>query len=181
MFLLVLGGSLVLGAGLLAAASLGTLVTISTAAQCIGWLFILATAVGVISLRHANFGQLGAATVTFLSGLAVLYFSYFQRDEIRGRVRDAPIRHAAAETRPALPVAYRIVDRETVATVLPPATKQIPLVAAVAAPKAARDLCESYSGFAWILCREKARLEYCEGREDDEATCPSALPFSPPG
>lgn len=184
MFLLVLGGSLALGAGLLAAASLsdGTLVTISTAAQSIGWLFVLATVVGVAGLRRGDFGQLGAAAVTFLSGLSVLYVSYFEW----GEVPDAPIRTAAAEVLP-LPALAASVQ-----TAMPRATKEVPpeakpvvstAVAAVAAPKAkaARDSCDALSGLAWIVCREKARLEYCEGREDEEATCPSAIPYSPPG
>lgn len=184
MFLIVLGGSLVLGAGLLAAASLGegTLVTNGTAAQIIGWLFVLATAVGVASLRRGDFGQLGAAAVTFLSGLTVLYVAYFDW----GEVPTAPIRHAAAETLPALPVVYKAVETGTMAAVVPVATKEIPLpvkktAARIAAPQAARDRCDATSGLAWIVCQERARLEYCEARQDDEAACPSAIPYSPPG
>lgn len=182
MFLLVLGGSLVLGAGLLAAASLsdGTLVSLSTAAQSIGWLFVLATSVGVASLRRGDFRQLGAATVTFLSALTVLYVTYFDS----GEVPSVPISYAVAEPLPAMPVVYKVIESEPVVAAVPLATKQIPFVvnkpvAAVAA--AEKDPCVAQTGLAWIVCREKARLEYCESREGDEANCPSAIPFSPPG
>jgi hypothetical protein len=173
MFLLVLGGSLVLGAGLLVAASLshGTLVTLGTAAQSIGWLFVVATVVGVASLRRGDFRQLGAATVTFLSALTVFYVLDFESDA----VPNAPIRHAVAEPLPALPVVYKVIET------VPVATKEIPVVVRVATPEPAREPCAAETGLAWIVCREKARLEYCEGREGDEAACPSATPFSPPG
>lgn len=94
MFLLTLGGSLVLGAGLLAAASYseGTFLALRTAAQAVGWLLLLATVVGIQGLRQATFGALGTATVTFVSGLAVLYMAYFQW----GEAPQAAIRHAAA-------------------------------------------------------------------------------------
>lgn len=180
MFLLVLGGSLVLGAGLLAAASLsdGTLVSLSTAAQSIGWLFVLATTVGVASLRRGDFRQLGAATVTFLSALTVLYVTYFDS----GEVPTVPISYAVAEPLPAMPVVYKVIESEPLPAVVPIATKQVPLVAnkrvtAVVSPDPAVNPCEAQTGLAWIVCRER----YCEGREADEATCPSAIPFSPPG
>jgi hypothetical protein len=176
MFLLVLGGSLVLGAGLLAAASAsdGTLVSVSTAARSVGWLFVVATVVGVASLRRGDFRQLGAATVTFLSALTVLYISYFEP----GEVPSAPISYAVAEPLPALPVVYKMVETERLAPVVPVATKEIPVVTK---PQPAREPCAAETGLAWFVCREKARLEYCEGREGDEVTCPSAIPFSPPG
>ena len=183
MFLLALGGSLILGAGLLAAASFseGALVALRTAAQSIGWLFVLATIVGLAGLRDATFGRLGAATITFVSGLALLYASYFPgneiRDEMRGQVLDAPIRHAA----PALP-AHEPAYKATLASmefVMPVATKEIPPEAKPAARKTVE--CTDKLGLAWIVCQERARLEYCEGREGDEATCPGSTPYSPPG
>lgn len=187
MFLLALGSSLVLGTGLLAAASYseGTLIAVSTAARGIGWLFILATIVGLAGLRHAAFGRLGAATVTFLSGVTLLYLSYLEP----GQILDAPIRHAAAETLPA----YEPVYKATLASmevVMPVATKEVPpenkpvarkTVAAIAAPQAAADRCTETLGWARVVCQERARLEYCEGREGDEAACPGPVPYSPPG
>jgi hypothetical protein len=197
MFLIVLGGALVLGAGLLAAASLsgGTIVTTSTAALTIGWLFILATVVGVAGLRRGDFAQLGAAGVAFLSGLTVLYVAYFAW----GDLPSAPIRYAVAETLPA----YEVVQPETPAAVVPVATKQVvaeakPVlapVATVAAPQPGRDACASLTGvqslqcrrcgethgIAWLACQERVRLEYCEARGSDEATCPSAIPYTPAG
>jgi hypothetical protein len=186
MFLFALGGSLVLGAGLLAAASYseGTLVAVGTAAQGIGWLFILATIVGLTGLRHATFGRLGAATVTFLSGVSLLYVSYFEP----GQVLDAPIRHAAAETLPAHEPFYK-ATLASMEVVMPVATKEVPetirsarnTVAPAVAPQAAADRCAEKFGWAWVVCQERARLEYCAGPEADEATCPSAIPYSPPG
>lgn len=184
MFLLALGGSLILGAGLLAAASFseGTLVALRTAAQSIGWLFVLATIVGLAGLRQATFGRLGAATITFVSGLALLYVCYFPgdeiRDEIRGQVLDAPIRHAAAETRPAHEPVYK-ATLASIEFVMPVATKVVPPEAKPVARKT--DDCTDKLGLAWIVCQERARLEYCEGREGDEAACPIAIPYSPPG
>lgn len=187
MFLFALGGSLVLGTGLLAAASYseGTLVAVSTAARGIGWLFILATIVGLAGLRHAAFGRLGAATVTFLSGVTLLYLSYLEP----GQVLDAPIRHAAAETLPAHEPVYK-ATLASMEVVMPVATKEVPpenipvarkTVAAIAAPPAAADRCTETLGWARLVCQERARLEYCEGREGDEATCPGPVPYSPPG
>ena len=196
MFLFALGGSLVLGAGLLATASYseGTLVAVSTVAQSIGWLFILATIVGLTGLRHATFGRLGAATVTFLSGVTLLYMSHES-----GQVLEAPIRYAAAEALPAHEPVYKIIEGEflvpavalaSVQAVTPVTTKEVQpesrlagrkTVAALAAPQAAADRCTEKTGWAWVVCQERARLEYCEGREADEATCPSAIPHSPPG
>ena len=103
MVLTLLGGSLVLGTGLLAAASFsdGALVAFRTAAQLIGWLFVCAILLGSYArasrgegwrgLRRAGFGEISAATITFLSGIAVLYVSYFEWGEI------PHTRHAAAE------------------------------------------------------------------------------------
>lgn len=194
MFLLVLGGSLVFGAGLLAAASYseGTLLALRNVALVIGWLFVLASTVGLASLRPGSFGKLGAATVTLLSGTAVLYVAYFQWDE----ALEAPLRHAAAETFPAHEPVYKAMLAS-----MPVVSPAIPLEPkarrkdASAPTHAAADPCASLSaveslqcrrcaeklGVAWIVCRESARLEYCQGREGDEATCPSAIPFSPPG
>jgi hypothetical protein len=191
MFLTALAASLALGAGLLAAASYseGTLIALRTAAQAIGWLFILATVVGLTGLRHASFGRLAAATVAFLSGFAVLYMAYFQWDQ----AVEAPIRHAAAETLSAREPAYR-VTLTSLEAVTPVAMKEVPpenkpvmknAGDACASLKGVESLqcsrCTAKFGVAWIVCQESARLEYCQGREDDDAACPSAIPFSPPG
>jgi hypothetical protein len=206
MFLIMLGGSLVLGAGLLAAANLseGMLVAIRTAALCIGWLFLLATVVGLAGLRRADFGRLGAASVTFLAGLALLYVSYFSWET----VPDAPTRYAAAELLPerepvykAIPASMQIVTPvpapAPVAEVAPERNRR---VATIDAAPAAADACASLkgveslqcrrgcaekTGVAWIVCRERARLEYCEGAHAEESLCPSAIPSAglnlPPG
>ena len=223
MFLLVLGGSLIFGAGLLAAASYseGMLLAIRTAAQGIGWLLLLATAVGLSSLRRAAVAQFGAATVTLLGGVAVLYVSYFQwgtvQETMQGTapgtmqaasVPDAPIRYAStellAEHEPAELLAahepvYKatLTNLEIIAAVPTPApapapmkkVSPVPAIADACAPLTGVESlqcrrCSGKLGVAWIVCRESARLEYCEGRQD-EAACPSAIPsanlYSPPG
>jgi len=193
MFLFVLGGSLVFGAGLLAAASYseGTLLALRTVALVIGWLFILATVVGLTGLRQASFGRLGAATVTFLSGLAVLYMAYFQW----GQVLEAPIRHAAAETLPAREPEYKVTLASMQIATSEPEHRKKEIVTRILPSQAVVDPCASLGGVeslqcrrcaeklgvAWIVCRESARLDYCQGRDNDETTCPSAIPFSPPG
>ena len=106
MFLILLGASLTFGAGLLATViyTEGALLTLRTAAQFIGWLFVLATLAGLMGMRRASFGPICAASVTLCSGLAVLYMSYF----FEWNERPSPvIRHAAAaETFSLRPVAY---------------------------------------------------------------------------
>lgn len=192
MFLIMLGGSLVLGAGLLAAASYseGAFVAIRTAAQVIGWLFLLATLIGLSGLRRATSGQLTAATVTLASGLAVLYLSYFHW----GTMPDAPIRYAAAEDLPVRQVVYKVIEDVTAAPEAISRTKVV--VAAIAPVPAVADACASLkgleslqckrrcsekAGLSWMACQESARLEYCDGRQADEASCPGPSPYSPPG
>lgn len=204
MFLLILGGSLIFGAGLLAAASYseGMLLAIRTAAQSIGWLLLLATAVGLSGLRRRAFGQLGATTVTLLGGLAVLYVSYFQwgtvqetmQGTIQAAVPDAPVRYSAAERLPEHEPVYKatLASLEIIAPAPAPIKKvsPVPAVADACAPLTGveslqcRRRCAEKTGVAWIVCQESARLEYCEGRQDETA-CPSAIPsanlYSPPG
>jgi hypothetical protein len=205
MFLLMLGGSLVFGTGLLAAASYsgGTLLALKTAAQIIGWLFVLATVAGAIGLRRDSLGRLGAATVTLVSGLSVLYVSYFQWEAPPEPIANVPIRVAPADALPVRPVAYDRIDLSP--KVIPqeparPPRRAKPLVAATAAAPAPIvaspcatltglesvecKRCRDKSGISWLACREKARLEYCEGAQADAAACPSAIPstnvYSPP-
>jgi hypothetical protein len=203
MFLLMLGGSLVFGAGLLAAASFseGTLLALKTAAQIIGWLFLLATVVGVAGLQRGAFGRLGAASVTFVSGLALLYMSYFQWATIP---EAPPIRYAVAEPLPVpvRPAAYEVVDfspklipPEPVARLEPVARPRKIVSPAPVATNACSSLkgleslqcqrCSEKLGVAWIVCQESVRLEYCEQTQGAEGLCPSAIPSanldSPPG
>jgi len=193
MFLIFLGGSLALGAGLLATASYseGMLLAIRTAAECIGWLLLLATVVGVANLRRGAFGELGAATVTFAASVLVLYMAYFEW----GTVPEAPmppIRYAAAaEVLPDLEpgsvykATLTSIQIVTPAPVPAPAPVRIKQVSAVPALPAVADACASKSGLAWMLCQEQARLEFCAAPQADAALCPSAIPAvtldSPPG
>lgn len=106
MFLILLGAALTFGAGLLATAiyTEGALLALRTASEFIGWLFIVATLAGLMSLRRASFGAICAASITLSSGLAVLYMSYFFEWNERP---SSVIRYAAAaETFSLQPVAY---------------------------------------------------------------------------
>jgi hypothetical protein len=204
MFLIFLGVALALGAGLLATASYseGVLLAIRTAAQCIGWLFLLATAVGVAHLRRGAFGELGAAMVSFVAGVVVLYMAYFQW----GTMPDAPmppIRNAAAaellpDLEPGSVYKATLASVQIVAPASAPPPAPAPAPVKAAPVPAVADVCASLNGveslqcrrcgdetgLAWVLCQERARLEYCEGTQAQEALCPSAIPSnlqSPPG
>ncbi len=196
MFLTVLAGSLALGAGLLAAAgySEGTLVAARTAALAIGWLLLLATLIGIQGARRARLAELGTTAVVLVSGVAVLYLSYFHWNwsellpELEADIELIPTEPlAASPTFVGLPAVARLA--------LPAELKEPPLPRkeVVDACPALGELeslqckrCGGNSGVAWLLCQEKARLEYCEGRAADAALCPSAIPaattdYVPPG
>src|SRR5262245_917886 len=94
MFLLLLGGTLVLGWGLVATASFtdGALIASRSAALAIGWLLACASFVGLRTLRQASWEERGAAAVTLVCSVALLYLSYFQW----GSTPPAPVPVAAA-------------------------------------------------------------------------------------
>ena len=206
MFLTVLGGSLALGAGLLAAAgySEGALVAARTAALTIGWLLLLATLIGVQGVRRGRLAEIGTTVVVFVSGVGVLYLSYFHWSELP----EVPVRLAVAEVLPEEELEMNLVAAEPLAAsatfVSFPAVARIAVPQAVKEPPLPReeavDPCSSLGGLeslqcrrcagergvAWLLCRERARLEYCEGSSADGALCPSAIPAAttehvPPG
>ena len=196
MFLILLGASLTFGAGLLATAiyTEGALLALRTAAEFIGWLFVLATLAGLMSMRRASFGAICAASVTLCSGLAVLYMSYF----FEWNERPSPVigHAAAAETFSLRPVAYTYKAIEPV--MRPTEVRQTPRrkTAAAAQPVSlATDACSALTGveslqcnrcseqlgFSWVMCQERVRLEYCASEAGDERTCPSPIPQSHPG
>jgi hypothetical protein len=195
MFLILLGASLTFGAGLLATViyTEGALLTLRTAAQVIGWLFVLATLAGLMGLRRASLGPIFAASVTLCSGLAVLYMSYF----FDWNERPSPaIRHAAAETFSLRAVAYTYKAIEPVmrpAEVQPAPRRKIaaaaqpvsPVTDACSALTGVESLqcnrCAEQLGFSWVRCQERVRLEYCESEAGDEQACPSPIPQSHPG
>ena len=95
MFLILLGGSLALGATLFVAATYtaGALLSVRTVALIIGWLFVLATLGCLLGLRHSSFAKLTAGAVTFCSGLLLVYLAHFEWTAIP----PMPAAHAAAE------------------------------------------------------------------------------------
>jgi hypothetical protein len=213
--MLLLAASLLMGTGLLGAVNYsdGTLIAARSAAQVIGWLFVFSTLAalcvraaqtrGFRSLRHAAFGEVTAAAITFFSGLSMLYVSYFEWSELPS----APVRYAMPQTVADRPHNYKLIDGlppvvtlASVQTFTPPATKQTTevhakeLVARVSLSKATEDPCSAFngvealqchrcvkeSGLALLMCHESARLEYCADRQSVEPSCPSAIPYSPP-
>jgi hypothetical protein len=200
MFLILLGGSLTFGAALLATViyTEGALLALRTAAEIIGWLFLLATVAGLAGMRRGRLGPLCAASVTLCSGLAALYMSYFF--EWR-EVPRAPIRLAAAESFyvRAVPVAYKVIEpvmrpAEVAEIVKIPQPRRKPAAAVRPVMLAANacstvtgveslqcDRCSDKLGLAWVACHESVRLQYCETELGDEPTCPSPIPASYPG
>lgn len=197
MFLLFLSASLTFGAALLVTVSFteGALLALRTAAEIIGWLFVLAAVAGIAGLRRASFGRACAASVTLCSGLAVLYMSYFfEWNELQRPVA----RHVVVEPVFVRPVAYTYKVIEPVAApsavALPPRSKPV-LATARTALGGPSDTCATLSGveslqcnrcsgklgFARLTCQESVRLEYCESELGDERTCPSPIPQSYPG
>lgn len=200
MFLILLGGSLTLGAALLATVIYtdGALVALRSAAEIIGWLLLLATVTGLVGMRRASPGPLCAASVTLCSGLAALYMSYFFEWH---EVPRAPMRLAAAESFyvRAVPVAYKVIEpvmrpAEVAEVVKVPQPRRKPASAARPVVLAANacstvtgvesvqcDRCSDRLGLAWVACHESVRLQYCETELGDERTCPSPIPASYPG
>lgn len=198
MFLILLGGTLLLGASLLAAANYteGALVAARTAAQLIGWLLAGAALVGLLGLRRASWQKLGAAAVTLSSGAALLYVSYFQWSEIPA-VRMPLAAAVAADW-----ATYRftpVLATEVVGTLAKTPTSPPPLPEIEHAPAKRIDVvvdpctvfagvealqcrrCGGASGMRGVVCRESARLEYCENGANDAVACPAAISYSPPG
>jgi len=195
MFLVLLGGSLALGASLFVAASFtaGSFVSVRTVAAIIGWLFVLATLGCLLGLRQSSFARLTAGAVTFCSGLLLVYVAHFEWTAIR----PMPAAYAAAKPlhadpkliqAPALKLAAALAMSETAAWERPktaPLTKPIHAVAsqprtqpapcaALAGSESLQCLrCSEKSRVALIVCRESARLEFCEGQHFADATCPS--------
>ena len=110
-----------------------------------------------------------------------------------------PVRMAPVERLPILPATFG--GLETSPKVIPAerARPKQQVVATIAPAPVIANACASLSGLesvhcnrcsdkpglSGIACRERARLEYCEGVQADETHCPSAIPsanlYSPPG
>lgn len=195
MFLILLGGSLTFGAALLATViyTEGALLALRTAAQIIGWSFVIAAMAGAVGMRRASLGPICAASVALCSGVAVLYMSYFFE---WNELAPPAIRHAAVETFALSPVAYTY---KAIEPVMRPAEVQAAprrkLVASAQPVSLVADECSALTGveslqctrcagqlgFSWVMCQERVRLEYCESAAGDERTCPSPIPQSHPG
>lgn len=188
MFLFMLGGSLVLGFSLFAAASYsaGTLIAARTAAEVIGWLLVLAAGVGAIALRQPNLGKVTAAGVSLCSGLLLVYVAHFEWSELAPRPMMQELKLVAAPS-PGLAAAMGMKEIPTALPPIaafekptPPLEKPILTAAIVTIAPKTKDACRDKVGLAWFFCQESARLEYCQARAFDEA-CPSPIPASYPG
>ncbi len=196
MFLIILGGSLALGASLFVAASFtaGSFVSVRTVAAITGWLFVLATLGCLLGLRQSSFARLTAGAVTFCSGLLLVYVAHFEWTAIR----PMPAAYATAKPlhadpkliqAPALKLAAALGMSETAAWERAKTAPPIkPIYAVASAPCAVTGIeslqclrCSEKSGVALLVCRESARLEFCEGQHFADATCPSPYPHSYPG
>lgn len=203
MFLFMLGGALALGSGLFAVATYsdGAWLATRTVAQVIGWLFIVATVAGGAVLRRSDFAGITAATVTLGSGVLLLYVTHFDWSELR----TMPSAYAASEPRhdlkvieePAPALAAALGLKEIVIPDLrqPDPSKPVVAIAVLPGGPIGKDFpgaitsvealqqsrCSAKAGLAWLLCQESVRLEYCQFRMHDEATCPSPIPQSYPG
>ncbi|HEX6158351.1 MAG TPA: hypothetical protein VFZ54_20150 [Burkholderiales bacterium] len=200
MFLVMLSACLTFGVAVFGAAiySEGTLLALRTAAAIIGWSFVLASAAGLVGLRHAGAGRIGAAAVTMCAGAVVLYMSHFLE---WNEAPPAAIAYAAAPqplaARPAFTLAsFQPLEAPSVAkvtTVVPAPQRKV--VAAARPIALAANACSVFAGveslqcqrcseklgFARVTCHESVRLEYCESELGDERTCPSPIPQSYPG
>jgi len=197
MFLILLGGSLALGATLFMAATstAGALLSLRTVALIIGWLFVLATLGCLPGLRQSSFARLTAGAVTFCSGLLLVYLAHFEWTDLR------PMATGYAAVEP--PRAdLKVIEAPTakhssalgMSTIGVPATPKAapptkPIYAVGSAPCAALTgiqslqclRCSEKSGVALIVCRESARLEFCEGQRFADSICPTPYPPSYPG
>ena len=190
MFLFMLGGSLVLGFSLFAAASYseGALIAARTAAEVIGWLLVLAALAGAVALRQPNLGKITAASVSLCCGLLLVYVAHFEWSEMAHAAADAlPLRSELKVIQmpsPTLAAALGMKEIALPQAALPDKTSLVvetPLLAAVAIPTPrSKDRCADKVGLAWFFCQETVRLESCETRAADPA-CPSPIPASYPG
>jgi hypothetical protein len=201
MFHLAIGVTLVVGGCLLASAVYGDgpLLSSRTAAQITGWLCICAILVelcttlrarGLRHLRRPSFAQGVAGATTLCTGAIILYLSYFEWSDFPA----APIREAAAAAVAREPVAYKIAelprgmpdasfipvqaDLYRSSKVARPPTWQ--LVATATQLHVPDEPCATERGVWRLLCEEQVRVEYCAGRQDFDAVCPSPIPASPP-
>src|SRR5215510_12557170 len=189
MFLLLLGGTLVLGWGLVATASVtdGALIASRSTALAIGWLLACASFVGLRGLRQASWEQRSATAITFVCSAVLLYLSYFEW----GSTPPAPVPVAAAANVDR-GSEHQVAAASAAVTVVAPIARVHPPVpqpiAQPAQPVAVTDACFALEGVEFLqcsrcadtaglrraACHERARLEYCEGRQDDAAACPTA-------
>lgn len=182
MFVLMLGASLTFGVAVFTAAmySEGALLALRSAAYIIGWLCVLATAVGFLGLRHAGVVRVSAAALTLCAGAAALSMAHFLEWNEPAPV---PIRLAKAETVQARPVIEVASFRAPA-----PAAVVRPTAHAASACTTLRGVeslqcnrCSEKLGVARVTCHESVRLRYCETELGDERTCPSPFPQSYPG
>jgi hypothetical protein len=200
MFHIAVGAALILGGCLLVSATFGEapLLAAQTAAQIIGWLFIIALVAdlcamtvrshGLRNLPRPSFAQALAGVTTLFTGAFILYMAYFEWSELRS----LPMREAAAAIQPPgmpdpslVPAVQKVAYRPGAVVAInnlranSPRSQQQLMVATVGAPKAP-DACSLLESLPRLWCEEQARLEHCADHQGDEAMCPSPIPASLP-
>ena len=191
MFRIFLGAALALSACLWALAmhSGGSAVEFRTAAQIFGWSCLASILLGFLATagrRHGfklrgrpSLALVGASGTTLLTGVAVLYVSYFewgnpprwidaQAETARPSV-DGQQYPKSAEKPLVISTGFRATSAPEAKPPVPE-KRPAPKVAVAAAPSQPRVQVDS---------DENTRGEYCQGPDASDPACPSVIPSSP--
>jgi len=162
----------------------GAAIDARTAARIFGWLCVASIAAGfAFALRRKtaydrpSAALAGALATTLLTGVAILYLSYF---EWGGAIHAEPYAPALAvvygppappQPEPAAPnpVIHNPAVRKAAAIVQPQVADSCSGLKGLERHQCQR--CPNESGLSGFVCRENARAEYCAGR-DGEPGCP---------
>ena len=159
--------------------------------------------------RRRELGEVLAAAMAFFTGAAMLYVSYYEWSDPAMAARaarplvakttmptpnaSAPIAKATHIPAPAQSAAVRGAAAGGTAKVAVSAQERPRLLVAARSAVIVDDRCFGLTGVAslqclrcaettglsGLFCQERARLEYCNGREASDAACPSVIPTSP--
>lgn len=169
------------------------------AVQISGWLCVLAVLIGFcarVARRRRELGEVVAAATAFFTGAAMLYVSYYEWSEAPTIAMTRPL--VAKTAAPAAkiialapPSQNAAVGGTAKASVTAHERPRLLLAAhsAVVVDDRCGGLtgaaslqclrCAEATGLAGLFCQERARLEYCDGRDAGDPACPSVIPVSP--
>jgi len=162
-----------------------------------------------VARRRRQLGEVVAAATAFFTGASMLYVSYYEWSDVpmaavAGRPRvaksTAPIPKSSAAIvkatqipGPAQSAALRGAAVGGTAKVPVSANERPRLLVAARSAVVVDDRCSGLTGAAslqclrcaestglsGLFCAERARLEYCNGRDAIDPACPSVIPTSP--